>query len=414
MAQIIYRVSGKVDGKRVRRFFRSDQTGKREAGAYEKTLIDPRRAYDVRIRIDGRVVTRGFPTRAAADAYVATISADKVRGIGIDPRRGQVSVTVYAAKWIEDRTDLAERTAELYRHLLDHHIEPTFGAQALSDVSPSAVRAWHAKIARNHQSTAAKAYRLLSSMMKTAVADEIIVRNPCQVMGAGVEKAPERPVASIAEVDALAAAMPHHLRIAVLLASWCQLRRGEMLGLRRRDLDLLRNTVSVSVTRTPTMAGKSVEKAPKTSAGRRTVSIPSNIVPAIEDHLNAYVGADPDSRVLVGKQGGPVGSRVLQTSWDKARAKVGRSDLRLHDLRHSGLTWSAATGASTAELMRRAGHASPVAALRYQHATQDRDRVLAAALADLASDAPIVHLERARQTRDKRDRKTGKWLKNSL
>jgi integrase len=56
----------------------------------------------------------------------------------------------------------------------------------------------------------------------------------------------------------------------------------------------------------------------------------------------------------------------------------------MHELRHSGLTWSAATGARTAELMRRAGHASPAAALRYQHVTEDRDRVLADALADLA------------------------------
>jgi hypothetical protein len=49
------------------------------------------------------------------------------------------------------------------------------------------------------------------------------------------------------------------------------------------------------------------------------------------------------------------------------------------------LTWAAATGATTAELMYRAGHASPAAALRYRHATKDRDRALADALADLSS-----------------------------
>ena len=58
-----------------------------------------------------------------------------------------------------------------------------------------------------------------------------------------------------------------------------------------------------------------------------------------------------------------------------------------HDLRHSGLTWAAASGASVAELMRRGGHANPRAALRYQHATEDRDRVIADALADLATSA---------------------------
>jgi integrase len=54
-----------------------------------------------------------------------------------------------------------------------------------------------------------------------------------------------------------------------------------------------------------------------------------------------------------------------------------------HDLRHTGNTLAAATGASTKELMSRMGHASPRAALIYQHASQDRDAVIAAALSDV-------------------------------
>jgi hypothetical protein len=52
---------------------------------------------------------------------------------------------------------------------------------------------------------------------------------------------------------------------------------------------------------------------------------------------------------------------------------------------------AAATGATTAELMHRAGHASAAAALRYQHATQDRDRVLASALEALVR--PVENIE---------------------
>ena len=66
---------------------------------------------------------------------------------------------------------------------------------------------------------------------------------------------------------------------------------------------------------------------------------------------------------------------------------IGRPDLHLHDLRHSGLTWVAASGASLAELMRRGGHSTPSAAMVYQHATEDRDKALAAALGDLAKTA---------------------------
>jgi integrase len=76
---------------------------------------------------------------------------------------------------------------------------------------------------------------------------------------------------------------------------------------------------------------------------------------------------------------------------------MGLEDLHdLHDLRHSGNTWAAATGASTAELMARLGHASPVAALRYQHATADRDRAIADALSELGAQtrAPVVEIDR--------------------
>jgi integrase len=61
---------------------------------------------------------------------------------------------------------------------------------------------------------------------------------------------------------------------------------------------------------------------------------------------------------------------------------------RLHDFRHLSATMTAATGATTKEIMARIGPASPVAALRYQHATEDRDRAIADALSDLAP-APV-------------------------
>ena len=70
---------------------------------------------------------------------------------------------------------------------------------------------------------------------------------------------------------------------------------------------------------------------------------------------------------------------------------VNLPDLHFHDLRHTGGTLSAATGASLKELMARLGHSSVRAAMMYQHATRDRDRVIALALEDLirqAADKP--------------------------
>jgi integrase len=130
------------------------------------------------------------------------------------------------------------------------------------------------------------------------------------------------------------------------------------------------------------MTGREVVKEPKTDAGRRTLVIPSNL--DLEGHLERFTAPDPDAYLF------PVGNKVITRWWNRARAELGRPDLRFHDLRHTGLTWAAATGATTAELMHRAGHATAQAAMRYQHATEDRDRVLPDALAELAPKAEVV------------------------
>ena len=99
----------------------------------------------------------------------------------------------------------------------------------------------------------------------------------------------------------------------------------------------------------------------------------------------------PMPHLLVSQTGGPLRPRTLETAWRRARINANLPGTRFHDLRHSHLTLFATTGATRTELMSRAGHSSPRAALVYQHATQDRDRVLADALSGLATPMKLVH-----------------------
>jgi len=133
------------------------------------------------------------------------------------------------------------------------------------------------------------------------------------------------------------------------------------------------------------MVGKAVIGPPKTAAGQRTIAVPSNVLPVLRAHLGNYVASEPEAWLFSSTSGGPMLASTLDRIWQRSRRAIGRSDLFYHDLRHSGLTWSAASGASVAELMRRGGHANPTAAIRYQHATEDRDRAIADALAELAN-----------------------------
>ena len=138
---------------------------------------------------------------------------------------------------------------------------------------------------------------------------------------------------------------------------------------------------------TVTSEGKLIVGPPKTPTGVRDVQVPPHVMTQLALHLRNFVGPEPTASLFTGVGGVPLTPRSVDRVWERARRAIGRSDLALHDLRHSGQTWASATGATTAELMHRAGHKSPVAALRYQHASQERDRAIAQRLSVLASEA---------------------------
>jgi integrase len=69
----------------------------------------------------------------------------------------------------------------------------------------------------------------------------------------------------------------------------------------------------------------------------------------------------------------------------KGYAKIGRTDLRIHDLRAVGATFAAQAGATTKELMARLGHTTPRMAMKYQMASEARDEALAEAMSLLAT-----------------------------
>jgi integrase len=69
---------------------------------------------------------------------------------------------------------------------------------------------------------------------------------------------------------------------------------------------------------------------------------------------------------------------------------IALTNFHFHDLRQTGNTLAAMTGASTRELMSRMGHASPRAALIYQHATRERDAEIAARLGAMFDRQPAI------------------------
>ncbi len=177
----------------------------------------------------------------------------------------------------------------------------------------------------------------------------------------------------------------------MLTAGLAGLRQGELFALRRRDVDLLHATISVHRKRLRLASGVVIEDDPKSEAGKRRVAIPKPLADELGRHLSAHSAHGPDGYVFVSPDGTPLErSNFRCRVWIPATRHVGLDGLRFHDLRHAAGTLAAQTGATTKEIMYRLGHASPRAAMMYQHATEDRDRLIADRLADMAAQAGLA------------------------
>jgi integrase len=87
----------------------------------------------------------------------------------------------------------------------------------------------------------------------------------------------------------------------------------------------------------------------------------------------------------VRRDGRALRAHHVHAAWSTARRAADLPGVHLHDLRHAGLTLAAQSGATLAEVMRRAGHSSSRAAMIYQHAAERRDAEVAARLGHLAA-----------------------------
>ncbi|MCV7317263.1 tyrosine-type recombinase/integrase [Mycolicibacillus parakoreensis] len=295
----------------------------------------------------------------------------------------------YSARWLKTRTvkgrPLRPRTVAHYQDLLDEHILPTFGNRAVRDITIDRVDRWYARLAPDTPTIRAHSYSLLRTILETACTrDRIIDRNPCVIRGAGTSARKIQPKpATLEELAIIVESMPDRLQLMVLLATWCAMRFGELVELRRSDID--GDMIRVRRAAVRVKGGWKVG-GPKSDAGVRNIAIPPHVVPAVEHHLATHVGKPAASPLFPAANGGHLQPSTFARHFYKARAAASRDDLRFHDLRHTGAVLAARTGATLAELMGRLGHSSPAAAMKYQHAAQGRDRAIAAALSQIAQE----------------------------
>ncbi|WP_280471420.1 tyrosine-type recombinase/integrase [Nocardia cyriacigeorgica] len=331
-----------------------------------------------------------FRTRTDADRWLVAVEADISRGTWLDEGAGRQRFEDYAKAYLRVNPDVGLRWEETCLRNMRLHMQELLDMPLIA-ITPGVVRDWYGKVidGPGGRTSIAQSYRFLSTVMNCAARERIIPANPCQIRGAGADRAKERPIATPAMIDALVDAITPRHRAAVLLAAWCEIRRGELCGLRTDCVDLERGIVWVFKNRVELLESPvAFDKDPKTSAGTRPIAVPPHVVPYLRVHRKKWAG---EERFFVSRDGSPIRGNTISQAFNRAKKKVGFEG-SFHDLRHTGQSLAAASGATLADLKKRAGHSSDQAASRYLHSVEGRDREIAQRLSDLAKHGDAAKL----------------------
>ena len=244
---------------------------------------------------------------------------------------------------------------------------------------------------------AAQTYRLLKSIFNAAIADELLDRSPIKDKGATVVRSRKTQAATSEQVAELAEQVPARYKAAVMVAAYGCFREGELFALARKHYNAFNRTLTIERAVKKLAGRPAFIGATKTVGSNRTVVLPKIAAEALEQHLAQYVGSDPESIIFATGTGSLVTSSKLSNWWVPARNRAGLPTLRWHDLRSTGLTIAAGTGASITALMNRAGHTSVRAAMIYQKLTKQDDQKIADSIDSQLDTAKIYELAQFRE-----------------
>jgi integrase len=319
--------------------------------------------YRARVKSHGRyIATRVFERKADAVAWEQDQRRRLRLGEWIDPRRGQVPLSVVAADWLGSRGSVKRRTRESDEAAWRNYIEPRFGNWPVASITAAEVSSWVGSLVARGlaPSTATRALATLRSVLAYAVADARVqhnvaaaVRNPTSGQARR-----EGQALTLGEVYALTEVCQGRYRDVVPVMALAGLRWGELAGLRVGDRIWvpgpglrLRRAVLASG------GGGSLYVDTLKNKRARTVPLVEDLVPVV-DRWSA--GKAPDAWLFDAPKGGPLRESNWKRSvgWRAATVAAGVPGFRVHDLRHTAASVWLAAGADPKVVQRVLGHAT--------------------------------------------------------
>jgi integrase len=359
-------------------------------------------------------------TRRRVTATSPELADFRLRALVNDhlPDQGDGTVGSYLSIWLAGLAGtrrVRPSTLIAYRRIAAHHIVPTLGRIALTELRSPHVEALMGRLAAQglSKSTVRNVRNVLAGAMQQAVTYQLIIVNPARVKVATPEYGSTAQAYRGRFVSILEAIQRHPYEDLYSLIAYLGVRSGEALALDWRHVDFARRRVTIeqTVTRQPDpdngMVGRlhiGPPKGGKRKSNRRVLPLPDELVDVLQRRWVA-MGAPKAGFVFPSAKDPtkPIEQSHALHRFQDALQTAGLERMRLHDLRHLYATWQIGKGTDVATLAKLLGHSTSTTTLNY-YAGDNQDADLAAA-AHMTFQPWTPEAENRRQDRARRDRR---------
>ena len=257
---------------------------------------------------------------------------------------GRLTVGGYLDRWIDIYCDELQGTTQaLYRMYIRVHINPEIGHVFMKDLIPATIQQFYNKKRKGGYKckdvngkekvrsalkgkTVCKFHTLLNRAFDDAVNNKLIFDNPCKAVNTPKREKYTPKVYNEREIHKLLKVSEGTFdEVCIVLAAFTALRRGEIFGLRPRDIDNKNRTITIFETKTK--FDKWVIKPPKSEASSRTIKAPQFVFDTIDRYISTL-------KVVPERICGRYTPDAYSKHFKKLLAEKSLPPIRFHDLRH--------------------------------------------------------------------------------
>jgi len=315
-------------------------------------------------------------TKRDAERTLREVLLSLEQGSYVKPNK--ISLGELLRQWLKDYASMntTDRTQESYTSIIERHLIPALGKISLIDLQAQNIQSYYAKKLAEGRAdgkgglsprSVVYHHRILSKALDYAVKMGLVVRNVAKVVEPPRVARVTMQTLSPEEVSRfldVARDTDYYVYFATLL--YTGLRRGELLALRWRNLDLGSGKLSVVETAYKLGNGRYRIKEPKTPQSRRTVILPPSLVELLKVYrfdqellrIQLGISLNVDDFVFIRPDGSPINPSAITLAFRRIIKKAGLKGIRIHDLRHTHATLMLKAGIHPKVVSERLGHAN--------------------------------------------------------